>query len=103
MINEIILQVINEIQTNSKTGSIELLNHNRIDVTDDIAYIAFRVPKLTNVCPSGFHPDSTSGYCISNSSKGVAKPYTKLGKTCPKGFVNDSASGYCRPSNKKMR
>lgn len=98
MITHNILNLI--IETQTKNTSLEVLNHNRIDITDEVALIAFKVPKLTNVCPSGFHTDGNSGYCIANNLKGKPKPYYKLSNVCPKGTVSDSSSGYCKSIKK---
>lgn len=98
MINKNITDLITEIQ--AKPSSVEVLNHNRIDITNDVAMIAFKVPKLANVCPTGFHTDTTSGYCIANDIKGKPKPYFKLSNVCPKGTTSDSSSGYCKPIKK---
>lgn len=93
-INNLIKEAINK-------PSIEVLDANRIDITDDIAIIAFRVPKITNVCPSGFHTDNSSGYCVANNKKGVPRPFIKRGSTCPTGYSVDATSGYCRDNKRK--
>lgn len=81
--------------------SIEVLDANRIDITDDIAMIVYKVPKLTDTCPTGFHTDNASGYCVANSSKGNRRPFIKRGLVCPSGYTTDATSGYCRDNKRK--
>jgi len=58
------------------------------------------VLKIGDSCPSGYHPDGSSGYCTPFSGNSVPQVVPKLGSTCPSGYHPDGSSGYCAPFDK---
>jgi hypothetical protein len=61
------------------------------------AVLAAGVPKIGSSCPTGYHPDSSSGYCLPVPGRPVVKVVEQLGPVCPMGYRTDGSSGYCVP------